>query len=65
MRRRLVAEGKDGSARRQNDLLVDLDVLEDAVVVAAADLADVVAVSGVLLQVSIMWAEAFTTAQWP
>ena len=46
MRRRLVAEGKDGSARRQNDLLVDLDVLEDAVVVAAADLVDVAADSG-------------------
>ena len=41
-----MAEGKDGSARRQNDLLVDLDVLEDAVVVAAADLVDVAADRG-------------------
>ncbi len=42
----MVAEGKDGSARRQNDLLIDLDVLDDAVVVAAVDLVDVAADRG-------------------
>ncbi len=41
-----MVEGTESSTRHQHNLLVEIDVLEDAVVVGAVDLVDLVADRG-------------------